>query len=430
MDEKKDNLTAELNEEAVVETDNAEAVADATQALPQVEGEANACDTSNASEQPENPRKKSQIWGNIFFLVSIALSIVLMSLFASSYDSGDNKDKHFAEVFVEVFSNINVKYLLISLATLLLMIVLDSLKYFVIMRATRVGANYTTALTVGLLGKYYDYITPFSSGGQPMQIYYLHKKGISGGESSAVIFIKFAFNMTMWLIICFCLMIFNRGALYQYVTDATQLKVFQVGGWIGFAVNCALPLLILSCVVFPKMTWAITRWVLNIGYKLKIVKDKDAQFERGKQAVSDFVSAFVSMIKRPFHSIALALLCIAEPLLGMLLPYFVVVALGSASIPSLSTFDPQLMLAIMTLNVYVQMSVTIVPTPGNSGAMESAFMMALVNISEGVLFWTAFSWRFLSYYSYIIIGFVITLVQLIKRNRHRAGRATTLRKGN
>lgn len=405
MDEKRENLTDE--EVVASETDNEQISAEETEATPEANGEAYASATSDSAAQPENPRKKSQLWGNIFFVVSIALSLYL--IYGLSRKAGSGSEK----TFIEVFSNLNVKYLLISLATVVGMMGLDSLKYFVIMRATKVGANYRTALTVGMLGKYYDYITPFSSGGQPMQIYYLHKKGIGGGESSAVIFIKFAFNMTMWLAICLCLMVFNRGALYQYVTDSTQLKLFQVAGWIGFAVNCALPLLILSCVVFPKMTLAITRWVLNIGYKLKIVKDKDAQLERGKKAVSDFVAAFVSMIKRPLHSIILAVLCIVEPLLGMMLPYFVVVALGGAAVTP--SFD--LMLAIMTLNVYVQMSVTVVPTPGNSGAMESAFMMTLVSVSEGVLFWTVFSWRFLSYYSYIIIGLGITIAHLIKNNR-------------
>ena len=381
MDEKRDNLIVEQSEEA------------------------QEVDTTT---QPENPRKKSnKIWGNIFFVVSIALSLYL--IYGLSRKAGSGSEK----TFVEVWANVNVKYLLISVTTLLAMMALDSLKYYVIMRATKIGAGYKTALTVGLLGKYYDYITPFSSGGQPMQIYYLHKRGIGGGESSAVIFIKFAYNMSMWLAICFCLMIFNRNALFQYVTDATNIKVLQIAGWLGFAVNCTLPTLIICCVLLPKMTWAITRWALNVGHKLKIVKNKDAVFTRAKNAVDEFVSAFVSMVKKPLHSVVLALLCFAEPLLGMMLPYFVVVALGgSAVIPS-----ADLMFAIMTLNVYVQMSVTVVPTPGNSGAMESAFMMTLVNVSEGVLFWTVFSWRFLSYYSYIIIGLIITVIHLIKRNR-------------
>lgn len=398
MDESKQNNTVEQEE---------------AQPTPEMDTPTAIDTTVEADDdfQPvDNRDKKSQVWGTIFFVISIALSIVLMLIFASSYETGDNKDKHLGELFVEVMNNANVTYLVISLATVCVMIGLDSLKYYTIMRATRLGAKYKTALTVGLLGKYYDYITPFASGGQPMQIYYLHKKGIGAGESSAVIFIKFAFNMTMWLTICLCLMIFNRGALLKYVTDATSLSLIQIGAWFGFAINLAIPLFVVACVILPKMTWAIARWVLNIGHKLKLVKDKDAHLERTKQAVADFTTAFKSMMKRPWHSIALALLCMTEQLLMMVLPYFVVVALGGEAV----TPSWELMFAIMTLNVYVQMSVTIVPTPGNSGAMESAFMMTLVDISAGVLFWTVFSWRFLSYYSYILIGLIMTIVRFIR----------------
>ena len=397
MDENRDNLTVEQSE----------VIAEPTP--PQENAEGAALHTPDTNAQPVNPRKKTQLWGNIFFVVSIALSLFIIYELSRKASRGSEK------TFIEVFSNVNVKYLLISVATLLAMMLLDSLKYYVIMHATKVKASYPTALTVGLLGKYYDYITPFSSGGQPMQIYYLHKKGIGAGESSAIIFIKFAFNMSMWLTICFCLMLFNRDVLLQYVTDGTQLKLFQIAGWIGFVVNCALPVLIVCCVLLPRMTWAITRWVLNVGNKLKIVKNKDVLFARARHAVVAFVAAFISMLKKPFHSLVLAILCIAEPLLGMMLPYFVVVALGGTAI----TPSSELMFAIMTLNVYAQMTVTVVPTPGNSGAMESAFMMTLVSVSEGVLFWTVFSWRFLSYYSYIIIGLIITIYHLIRNNRKK-----------
>ncbi|MCH5157267.1 MAG: flippase-like domain-containing protein [Clostridiales bacterium] len=398
MEKKEDTIEQVDVEQTIdVQTDDKDVTATADQAVEQ----------SVVTPSEENPRKKSRWLSNIFFIVSIVLSLYLMYSFASSNDLGQEKS------FVEVFSNINVTYLVLSVATVISMVLLDSLKYVVIMNATRIKTNFRIALSTSLLGKYYDNITPFSSGGQPMQIYYLHKKGIGGGESSAIICIKFAFNMMMWLTICFCLMLFNRDVLVTHIEDLSQRNLLTVAGWIGFAFNCMLPLLIFSCVVFPKITWAITRWTLNIGYKLRIVKDKEARLERGKNAVNNFVNAFVSMIKRPLHSIVLALLCIAEPFLSMLLPFFVVVAIGGPAV----TPSVELMFEIMTLNVYAQMSAMIIPTPGNSGAVESAFMLALTTLSTGALFWTVFSWRFLSYYSYIIVGTCIVVYQLIKNNR-------------
>lgn len=400
MDEKKNNEITEQPCQSVEEVNGEEQIATV---------ETQDSKQSAILPHDENPRNKSRWLGNVFFVASLALSLYLMYSFADSNDLGRGKG------FLEILSNINVEYLLLSVATLITMILLDSLKYVVIMRATRIKAGYGTALATGLLGKYYDNITPFSSGGQPMQIYYLHKKGISGGESSAVIFIKFAFNMTMWLAICFCLMLFNREVLITHVAEINQRSLLYVAGWIGFAFNSSIPLVIICCVAFPKMTWAVTRWILNIGYKLKLVKDKEAKLERAKNAVNSFIAAFVSMIKRPFHSVVLALLCFAEPFLSMTLPFFVVVAIGGPAV----TPSWHLMFEIMTLNVYAQMSAMIVPTPGNSGAVESAFMLALSTLSSGALFWTALSWRFLSYYSYIIIGTCITIHYLIKNNRRK-----------
>ena len=356
----------------------------------------------------ENGRRR--LGGNVFFIVSIFLSLYLMYSFASSNDLGSQKS------FSEVFGNLNAEYLAYSLCVLCAAIVLDSLKYLVIMRAIRVKKGFATALTVSLLGKYYDNITPFSSGGQPMQIYNLHKNGVGGGESSAVICIKTAFNITMWLSVCLTLMLVNKDVLTLHVVDEMQRNVLYTGGWIGFAANCALPAVILSCALFPKMTWAVTRGVLKIGCKMHLVKNIDASLTRSKRAVNNFVAAFVSMVKRPFHSLVLLILCIAEPFLSMTLPYFVVVALGGPSVtPSIG-----LMLEIMTLNVYAQMSAMIIPTPGNSGAVESAFMFALTTLSSGALFWTVFSWRFLSYYSYIIIGTLMTTFMLIRNSRKKA----------
>lgn len=398
----------DMPEQAATHTDidAAQALADESCATQKTDGD----NLAAAEAEIPYPRKKSsRLWSNLFFILSLILSLYLIYELGRSTDLGDEKS------LAEVIANINYKFLLLSVAAVFVIIGLDSLKYFVIIRATKVKARFGTALRVGLYGRYYDNITPFTSGGQPMQIYFLHKQGIGGGESSAIIFIKYAFNMTMWLLACCLLMTLNKGALATYVQDETQRSLFTVAGWIGFGINCFLPVLILSFAVFPKMTWAITRLVLNIGHKLRIVKNKESVLDKARRAVNAFVAAFVSMVKKPFHSIILALLCIAEPVLSMMLPYFVVAALGGNAV----TPSWELMFAIMTLNVYVSMSVTIIPTPGSSGAIESAFMLTLVNISEGVLFWTVLTWRFLSYYIYILIGLIMIIVHIVRTNRRK-----------
>lgn len=387
------------------ETDNASCNVDAKKKSPT---DLQLAKENFANRKVDEPTRGNKWVSNIFFVAVLVLTIVLM--YQLSMNAADGQ-----KTFSEIWKNIRVEYAVASVLTLLTMIVLDTMKYFVILHATTGKFRLLMSLKTSLTGKYYDNITPFSSGGQPFQIHYLHKKGLTGGESTAVIFIKFCFNILLLLAISMCLMVFNKDALYTYVTNESQRNWFLVLGWVGFALNCSIPLLIIAFAVFPKLMETLTRWFLTLGHKMKLIKSKDAIVLRAKRVASDFRSAFVIMFHKPLHAICLTVCCLGELFLSMMLPYFVVVALaGNAVTPS---WD--LMFAIMTLNVYVSMTVTAVPTPGNSGALESAFLLILTSVAESVLFWSVFSWRFLSYYTFIIIGVCIFVVDFIRKQRRQ-----------
>ncbi len=69
---------------------------------------------------------------------------------------------------------------------------------------------------------------------------------------------------------------------------------------------------------------------------------------------------------------------------------------------------------VITLNVFATLAVTVVPTPGNSGALESMVMGAFSKIAEEVVFWVVLTWRTLIYYVYILVGFGITIFEMIR----------------
>jgi len=426
MDEKRakqDNNFSESDNNDLVSNQSSRKVSDDLQDVPQPRADSSNARPSEKSsdnllrQAKENfanrevraPKRGNKWLSLAYFLGTLLLTFVLMYQLASSATNGNEK------TLAEIFSNLRTDYAIAALCIWISMMLLDAMKYFIIIHAVTGKFQLKISLKTGLWGKYYDNITPFSSGGQPFQIHYLHKKGFSGGESTAIICIKFCFNVIMWLSICLCLMVFNRGALFKYVADETQRNFFSVLGWVGFGINCFLPVAILAFAVFPKMTEAVTRWFLQIGHKLRLVKNKDTLILHAKRGVNDFRSSFVLMTRKPLHFVLLLICCVCEPFLGMTLPYFVVVAMGGSAI----TPSAELMFAIMTLHVYVSMSVAAVPTPGNSGAMESAFVLILTSVAEGVLFWSVLTWRFLSYYTYIIAGMCVFIADFIRRARNK-----------
>ncbi len=372
--------------------------------IPNEEEVETAIKTFSERELPQPKKRKNRWLGTVLLLAVIGLGLYFMIKLASTVGEGE------IQSLDKLIENINWVYAGVALGILVISIFADALKYSVVTRATEGKSNFRTSCKVALLGKYYDNITPFTSGGQPMQIYYLHKKGYSTGSASAVILIKYFANMFAWVTICFCLMAFNGNALNIYVTDNATRQVFLIAGWIGWAVNAIMPVLIVVFAFFPKVTGKVLGGLVSLMHKMRIVKDKERAMKRVYNGVNDFRASFVIMSKKPLRFLMLLLLCVFEPFITMSFPYFALVALGGDAVtPGIST-----MFAVMTLNVFATMSVAVIPTPGNSGFVENAVLLAFQNIAASVLFWVVFVWRFCTYYIYILIGLILNIFEVIR----------------
>lgn len=363
--------------------------------------------------QPQVKKKKTGWIMPLVLLIAIGIGVYLI-LEMSSNMGGEQKS------FYEVFSAIVPTNAIIAVGVLFSIIFLDSAKYSIILHATTKKIRPLTSLKVSLLGRYYDNITPFATGGQPMQIYYLCKKGYSGGHSSAVIMIKYAFNTTAWLLIALVCMACNTGVLSSVENGSLLL----IAGWIGWGINSLVPVFILTFVLMPKFARKLARGVVHIGHQMRFVKDEEKVLARAEGIVNDFRSAFIIMGRRPVHLVLVSLACLIDLSLTFALPYFIIKMLnGFSADAGFAT-----MFEVMALNAYAAFSASVVPTPGNSGALEGLLTMAFSSMAGATLTWVVFTWRFAVYYLYIIIGVGITIFNFV-RNIVRQRRAKAAANG-
>lgn len=385
----------------------------------------------------EPPKKGS--WVSLVVLpIVIALGLYCMIQLVGEINQAED-----AWSFKDLLNNINVKYLLMTVALILVVILVDSLKYSVITHAVTGNLKPLDSVKVALVGRYYDGITPFSAGGQPMQIFYLHKKGHSAGTASAIILIRYFVQMMCWVTICFLFMVINRDVLDANFGAPLSLwglnvpvkEFLLIAGWIGWAVNAILPLSIVFFAIFPKFTNKVLEFCINIvinaswraanrkerktgksqlDRKVKLIRRKRKWIDSANTAVKDFRSSFIVMSRKPLHFLFLVIFCICEQLLTWAFPFFVLIAFAKGQAPTW-----ELASMIMTLNVYSAMSVTVVPTPGNSGPMEIvmgiAIAGALPKAVAAASIWVLVGWRMATYYIYIIIGMGITIFEFIRK---------------
>ena len=122
-----------------------------------------------AAEPVQPPKKKKYGWlSTVLLLVAIGLGI--WAMFGITHEVADAE----TTPIWTLIGQSNWVYALVCVAVLLAILASDWMKYAVTLKATTGKFSLRTSLKVQMLGKFYDIVTPFAVGGQPMQIYYLH----------------------------------------------------------------------------------------------------------------------------------------------------------------------------------------------------------------------------------------------------------------
>ena len=395
-DEKINHNAAENVSEA--KKSGEEQISEALKSFEASEAEEIAKAEAQTDGSPE-PQKRRWLF-NFFLIAIIAIGVYLMFRITSEFN-----DTH--KTLWDILNETDTLFAILALAVLIVILGSETMKYSVIMRALTGKSHFMLSLRTMFLGKYYDNITPFSTGGQPMQIYFLCKNGFAGGISGAVIMIKYFVNTFVWVIIAGVLMALNPSAL----GTASGASTLRILAWVGWGINMVIPVSVVLFVILPRFSYALVRGVISIGEKLKIVKDKEKSLARSTKVVTDFKASFAIMSKKPKMLVSLVACCAVETCLTFAFPYFIVKMFGG-DLGGISAA-----IQIMAINAFTAFAVSFVPTPGNSGVWEGASSVAFKTIASSA--WVLFTWRFFVYYIYIIIGLGITVYEVLKNTLGR-----------
>lgn len=337
---------------------------------------------------PVKPKKKSR-WMTWLF---VAINVLAIAVMAIVEFTKDDQGMPFAEVSSLLAQN--WYYLLFCLGAFFMILICESGKYLLMIHSCTGKVMFRESFEVATLGRYYDYITPSGSGGQPFQMFYLKKAGLSAGVSGALPVVGFFTNQAAFLICAIVLFIARAPVL----TTAPAMKVAATIGLICYSV---VPILILLFSIFPGLTTGMVRGIMRFLAKVHIIKDFDRSFAKVCKYFEDYrTHLFLLSKKGAVFAMTLILSIIAQIAL-VSVPYFVLCACGVQN---------TIWVDIITLSLYVYAAVTFIPTPGNAGVAEGAFYIIFEKLSGGVLFWGTLIWRFFTYYLFIALGLVIVAI--------------------
>lgn len=348
--------------------------------------------------------------------VSIVFILFVVGVLAFTFykDFFSNDDNKTAISFVGALDKLSGTwyFLVFAVVALALAIVLKGLKLSIICKSQTGKWHFKTCLETGIIGHYYNNVTPLAVGGQPFEIYHLSKHGVHGGVAASMPIIAFFLSQFAFVALGITALVFFNGNVLgveeKFIKQFPEvfINVFAIIGLIGCI---SMPALVMLFSLLPRMGATMVKWFISIGGKLKIIKDpKKTEYKTLKTVVHNSV-CIKRFAKNPAALLSTVFISIGETLAQCSIAYFTLKLFGY---DSQSPHGIMEWLQIMQLTIILYAGISFIPTPGNSGAADLSFYLLFsVGVQfAGLAFPAMVLWRILSFYSYIIIGFIFTTV--------------------
>lgn len=300
----------------------------------------------------------------------------------------------FSNIIKQLFK-MNPVWLLVALLCYVLYIVFKSLAFYITVKEEKKDITFKRSLIHNTVVQFFNGVTPFSTGGQPMEAYMLKQQGVRYSKGVNIILQTFIFYQTALVIYGLLAVLFNYSFnLFDKVPILRKLIL------IGFLINTLVVVFLFIIAFAKRLNRFLMDKVIRVLAKLRIIKNKEEMLNKMNERLEVFHEC-ASHLKN--HKS----LFIKGVVLNFLsLTFFYIIPLFLAF-----SMDDYTSLNIMTAIVssaYVLIIGSFVPIPGASGGIEYGFLAFFGNfISGSNLSAMLLVWRFITYYLGMIMGAIL-----------------------
>ncbi len=344
------------------------------------------------------------------FKVSITLLFIVfvvgVLIYTAYNDFAGNKNMVTWEEIVEIFTS-SWQHFIFAVLALFMCFFSKGLKLSILCKSATGKFHFKTCMETGIIGHYYNTVTPLAVGGQPFEIFHLSKHGVTGGTAATLPVVTYFFNQLAFVILTIVALIFmkDNNFLITHVGSITG-SIFTVMAIIGLALCLIVPVLILIFCIHPKMVAGLVSLVIKIGNKLRLIKKpKVTKYKILKNVIYN-AKSIKKLSKKPFILMLSFLISLLEHVALCSIAYFTLKFFG---LKMENTSFALEWVQILQICIILNATISFIPTPGNSGAADISFYELFSSaIAGGLAFPAMMTWRILGFYSFIIIGFLFT----------------------
>ena len=288
---------------------------------------------------------------------------------------------------VEAFQHIHIGYVILAVIMFLVSIVIKGYANYLIINDKKT-ISLKEAVKHNFIAQFFNGITPFATGGQPMEVYMLTEHGIPLTKATNHTIQSFIFYQ---IALVFCGLLAVSYNFFFHIFP--KVKILQHFVLLGFLINVAVAVILILISTSHAMTKRIKDIVIWVAKKCKIKIDE----KKLEEKFEDFHQGFQELKKRKGLLQKGVLLNIISLLCLYITPLLVLY--------SMTDKYPMLISETLTASAYVYIVGSFVPIPGASGGIEFSFSRFFGNfIGDDRIAAVLLVWRFITYYFGIIVG--------------------------
>lgn len=317
------------------------------------------------------------------FIIFIILIVLTFSIIF--------KDQNIFDIF-KILKNVNKGYVLIAIFCMCLYFLCDAINIRRTLTILEEKNSLLKNIRYSLIGFFFSGITPAASGGQPMQIYYMYKEGISVANSTLALLI----NLSCIQIVTISIAIFSLFFNYKYLT--IPLIWFLI---IGVLLNLSALVLLLISIFSKRMTKGLIFFVVKV-LKFFRIKNVDKKQEKLENELKKYQSSANYIKNNKYVVFKILVTTYFQFILFYSISYWIYRAFG------LSGYN---IFEITTMQAVLYATVSGIPSPGAVGVSEGGFLAIFNSVFPGTMLSSAMLLnRGINFYLFIIISAIVVFI--------------------
>lgn len=259
--------------------------------------------------------------------------------------------------------------------------------------------NLKKALRMVIETNFFHAVTPFSTGGQPYEIYSLTKNNLKVTDATNVSIQNFIVYQIALVSLGIIAILYNT--FFHLFDNSGVLKSLVT---LGFIINFLVIVFLFILTFTKKINKIIIKVIINIMYFFKIIKSKEEKENDINKYLSDFNNGAKLLLKNKREFLISILFHFFGLICLYLIPLFLLYATRNYN--NFNGIE-----AVITSS-YVMLIGSFVPIPGGTGGLEYSFVVFYGTfIPNNLVKAIMLVWRFVTYYLGMIVGAIILAIR-------------------